>query len=134
MRSELTYQIALTMAKGVGPVIARKLVAAMGGVEKVFSASIHELEHVQGIGKTLASQIKDESLLDKAEKEIDFLTRKGGFAVSYDQDEYSRRLKECEDYPMVLYGKGTMNVNARRVIGIVGTRKMTRYGDRKSVV
>lgn len=41
---------------------------------------------------------------------------------------YPRRLAECPDSPMVLYSKGNADLNARKVISIIGTRHCTLYG------
>lgn len=41
---------------------------------------------------------------------------------------YPSRLLDCDDAPIVLYFRGTANLNARRVVSIVGTRHATVYG------
>ncbi len=41
---------------------------------------------------------------------------------------YPKRLAECSDSPMVLYSKGNADLNARKVISIIGTRHCTLYG------
>ncbi|MCR5130348.1 MAG: DNA-processing protein DprA [Prevotella sp.] len=41
---------------------------------------------------------------------------------------YPTRLQECPDAPLVLYYKGSANLNQKRVISIVGTRHVTPYG------
>jgi DNA processing protein len=43
-------------------------------------------------------------------------------------DGYPRRLKECDDAPLMLFYKGTADLNATHIINIVGTRHSTPYG------
>lgn len=52
-----------------------------------------------------------------------------GIQVHYYQNEsFPRRLLHCPDHPIVLYSKGTVNMNADKVLSIVGTRRATPYG------
>jgi DNA processing protein len=43
-------------------------------------------------------------------------------------DAFPKRLLNCYDHPVLLFYKGTANLNASRVIAIVGTRSNTEYG------
>ena len=46
-------------------------------------------------------------------------------------DDYPFRLKQCVDSPIMLYAKGNaVNLNAKRIISVVGTRKATDYEKR----
>jgi DNA processing protein len=44
--------------------------------------------------------------------------------------DYPRRLKQCNDSPIVVYSKGKMNLNHSKIVSIVGTRDLTSYGQR----
>lgn len=131
MDTDLKYPIALTMVKGVGPAIARKLITSLGDAKTVFEASRKELESIPNVGRIIASQIRKSDLLGRAERELLFLNKVGGRVLYFEDDAYPTRLKECEDHPIVLYQKGTMQMNVPRVIGVVGTRRMTPYGKDK---
>ena len=128
MEQDLLYQIALTMAKGVGTHTIRKLVSILGSEKEVFECPKKTLEGIQGIGTFTAQSLKDPQLLKRAEKEIQFLHKTGAKAIPINSDEYPQRMKECIDAPYILYSKGEMSMNGGRFIGIVGTRKMTPYG------
>lgn len=41
---------------------------------------------------------------------------------------YPQRLKECDDAPLMLFYKGTADLNQAKIISIVGTRHCTTYG------
>ncbi len=128
MKPDVKYDIALSMVKGIGSVLNRRLVAAFGSPEAVFKASVRELERIQGLGETLAAQIKEDGLIARAEQEIAFLEKAGGDVVCLDDENYPKRLRECEDAPLLFYKKGKMTLESPHCIGIVGTRKMTQYG------
>jgi len=126
--SKLKYQIGLTLIKGVGTSTAKKLIAALGDEESIFKTKRHLLEHIPGIGKTLSSQISESGILERAEREIEFMLKNGITAHFYTDKTYPFRLRECCDSPVILYQKGNADLNRQKCLGIVGTRKMTAYG------
>lgn len=46
----------------------------------------------------------------------------------YTDELYPKRLKSCEDAPILIYSKGNADFNVPKVISIVGTRNATEYG------
>lgn len=69
-----------------------------------------------------------ETHLKVADAEMEYNLRNGIRAFSLADDDYPQRLKNCDDAPLVLFYKGTANLNRARVINIVGTRHCTAYG------
>lgn len=69
-----------------------------------------------------------ETHLKVADAEMEYNLRNGIRALSLADDDYPQRLKNCDDAPLVLFYKGTANLNRARVINIVGTRHCTAYG------
>ena len=45
-----------------------------------------------------------------------------------DETSYPDRLRQCEDAPLVLYQLGRADLNAKRIISVVGTRRCTERG------
>lgn len=122
------YQIGLTMINGVGDVLARHLLEAIGDAEAVFTERPNALAKIPGIGRTIVSEIKKADTLLKAEKELDFV-RKNGISIHFLTDSaYPIRLRECPDAPILFYFKGNTDLNASRVISVVGTRRPSDYG------
>ena len=132
MNENLKYKIALSMLPGIGGVLARNLVAYIGSVEEIFSASVQALQKIPGIGEFNARKIKNSNVLDKAEQELEFIQKNNIQTCFYTDPDFPRRLKNCIDAPVILYLKGDVNLDEQRVISIVGTRNATDYG--KSVV
>ncbi len=126
--SKLKYKIALSLIPKVGHVTAKKLVAYVGDFEGVFKESKKSLLKIPDIGQTLANNIVHANVLPLAEKEIEFIEKNNIRVVFYLDEEYPERLKHCIDAPILLYTKGELSLNQRKVLSIVGTRKATDEG------
>jgi len=124
----LIHQIALTLIKGVGPVTAKSLLHQFKSAEAVFLATEQELLMLEGVGKVIAKQILYTDALKLATEQLKFLTQYKIRVLFYTDDDYPHRLKNCCDAPILLYYKGTADLNHHRIISIVGTRKATSYG------
>lgn len=125
---KLIYQIGLTLIPGVGDVLGRKLVSLCGSAEAVFREPRHHLKKMPRIGELLAQAIGNKEILIRAEKEVSFVERYHITPLFFQDKGYPHRLKHCLDGPILLFYKGTADINSNRVIGIVGTRKATEYG------
>lgn len=66
--------------------------------------------------------------MHRAEAEMQWCADNGVAAICMGDDRYPQRLKECQDAPLVVYYKGTADLNATHVVSIVGTRHCTTYG------
>lgn len=69
-----------------------------------------------------------DTLLPRCEEEMAWAGQHGVECISIMDSRYPARLKECEDAPLMLYCRGGGNLNARRIVSMVGTRKITDYG------
>ena len=125
---ELKYRLALHLLPGIGPVLARALLSYCGSIENIFNRKKSQLEKIPGIGRERAVLIQKKGLLEKAETEISFMKKNGIKSYFYIDKEYPARLKNCYDAPLMLFYKGTIDLNATRMIAIVGTRYITQYG------
>lgn len=124
----LFYPIALTKIPKVGPITARTLVSYCGSPEEVFQSTIKSLLKIPGIGLQLAQQIKSSEPQLAAERELEHLEREQIRAYFYLDEHYPNRLKHFPDSPLLLYLKGNADLNAPKMIAIVGTRKPTVQG------
>lgn len=127
--TKLFYQIAITQINGVGDVLARNLLDQIGDEEAIFKSSKKELMAIPNFSTHLANEILNTEVLRKAEKELEFVTKNNIQTFFYRSEDYPYRLKECIDAPILLYYKGKANLDKRKVISIVGTRKSNNYGN-----
>jgi len=125
---DLLYKIAITKIPKVGAVTTKNLISYCGGVRAVFESRKKELLRVPGIGEMTAENIIKQNVLLEAEQEIRFMEQHGIRAYFYLDENYPARLKYFNDAPAMLYYRGTTDLNAQRIIAIVGTRKPTVHG------
>ena len=77
----------------------------------------------------LVERIRDcEAHIHRAEEEYEWTQQHGVRILRWGDGAYPQRLAECADAPLILYYKGTADLNQMRVINIVGTRHCTIYG------
>ncbi len=69
-----------------------------------------------------------EVMRPRAEEEWQYTQKYGIRPLIYIDDDYPRRLRECADAPLILYYKGNADLNQKRIVNIVGTRRCTLYG------
>jgi DNA processing protein len=125
---QLKYRIAITLIKGIGNALAKNLIAYVGSEEGIFKENKAVLAKIPGIGKVLSNEISTQDVLQRAEKEVEFILKNKLSFAYYTQKEYPYRLKECPDAPIMLYWKGNCDLNNGKFIGIVGTRNATDIG------
>ncbi len=128
MSEQLLYKIGLTLIPGVGDIGGKKLVAYCGGPEAVFREKRRQLEKIPGIGTQTIDNIVNQNVLSRAEEEIAFIEKRNIRPLFYLDKDYPKRMQHCADSPMLIYYKGSTNLNQQRIIGIVGTRNASDYG------
>ena len=125
---DLKYKIGLSLIPGIGFALAKNLVAYVGSVEGVFHEKEQNLRRIPGIGEVNARRITQQNILNRAGQEIEFISKNNVDCLFYLDENYPKRLRNCNDAPIVLYSKGNANLNESRVISMVGTRSATPYG------
>ena len=125
---ELFYLLALLKVEGIGDIMAKKLLTHFGNPEAIFKVKSHQIAGIDGIGSVLLRNLKDKTVFEKANKELEFI-KSNAINVSFFQDEsYPDRLKHCIDSPVLIFTSGTINLKNKKLISIVGTRQITSYG------
>jgi DNA processing protein len=125
----LQYQIALTLLPGIGDISGKKFVQYCGSAEAIFKETRKSLEKISGMREVSIEAIcNPKEYLKRADEEIEFIEKHDIRPLFFLDSDYPRRLLQCDDGPMMLYYKGVANLNANRVVAIVGTRNITEYG------
>jgi DNA processing protein len=119
--------LALVLTPGMGPTRCARAVQRLGAAERVFAASLTELEGV-GLpaeaaqfcfdGRARAAALEEAARV--AEQQANFLTP--------EDEAYPGRLLEIYDPPPVLWVRGNAAQLSRPGIAVVGTRQPTPYG------
>jgi DNA processing protein len=119
--------LALSLTPGVGAGRGRKLVERFGGIDRLYSASLTELE-AAGLPAAAAQSIALGKSLELAAAEYDHARDEGASIIVPGDAEFPRRLLEIYDPPLVLYLKGRAEIIDQPGIAVVGTRHPTPYG------
>jgi DNA processing protein len=125
---QLKHKIALGLIPRIGDINARKLVSHFGGVEAIFYEPYRNLIKIPGIGSGIAKYISDRSYLETAEKEAEYVTRNNIRTYFYLDNDYPFRLRQCDDSPVMFFFKGNCNLDASKILSVVGTRNATTHG------
>ena len=128
MTNDLLYQIALTLVPNIGSVQAKTLLENFGEAESIFKAKIKTLSSIENIGEVRAASIKAFKDFTEAEQEIEFIEKFKIQPLFITDKDYPKRLLRCYDAPTLLYYRGNADLNATKIISIIGTRNNTDYG------
>ena len=126
---EVFYTIALTHMTGFSTQVALQLYQELGGGEAVYRHRTDIGDVVPDCPPRIAEALKNwDDALKRAAVEMEFITKHNIRALAQNDDCYPARLRECPDAPIMVYYKGNADLNQRRVINMVGTRRCTTYG------
>lgn len=127
-QNELRYTLALQRIPNLGDISAKKLLRHVGSAEGIFKEKKSNLLKIDGIGSLRLKELSSKQPLEDAEKEL-FFIEKNQISCSYFLDKnYPEKLKHCIDGPLLLFQAGNIDLLNRKIISIVGTRKISTYG------
>jgi DNA processing protein len=119
--------MALMLTPEMGPTRIARAMAGLGAAERVFEASLTELEGV-GMPAQAAQFVFEGRAFNAAEDEAKRVAEAGGFFLTREDEAYPERLLEIYDPPAVLWIRGDRALLARAGIAVVGTRQPSPYG------
>jgi DNA processing protein len=130
MSLSLLHWLQLSLTRGVGPILIRRIIGAAGGAEAACSASAVLLRNVDGIGQAKADAIRRglREAGPEAEKELERAQKLGVSLLCPDDGEYPVLLRSIPDPPPVLYFRGKLEARDLNAVAIVGSRKCSMYG------
>ena len=127
-KDELIAILRLQNVPNIGDVTAKKLIGHCGSPRAIFDDNPQNLLKIDGIGSYTLRGLHDKEHLEAAESEYNYIKSKNiGYSYFMDED-YPSYLKHCIDGPILLFKRGNINLEGRKIISIVGTRKITSYG------
>lgn len=124
----LCSKIALGMLGGINLSTARELVRRAGSPEAVFERSEAELKALLGRGASLAGAEYRREVCERARREEVFVRENRIRTLYFADEDYPRRLLDCDDAPALLYAVGDTPLDELRTVAIVGTRRCSAYG------
>lgn len=126
---EILNTIALTRINYFNLAGMLELYRRVGSATAVMEHRANILDIVPDASPRLVEAFKDISdPMRRAEEEYKFDIANNVEPLCMNDDRYPQRLRECDDAPLMLFYKGSADLNQAKVINIVGTRHCTTYG------
>ncbi len=125
--SDRKYWVGFNMVQGIGPARVRALLDHFGSLREAWHAPVDVLRDVGLDRRSVANLVKARERLD-LDREMARLEKAGVQVVTWEDDDYPRRLKQIYNPPPVLYVLGALLPQDDWAIAVVGTRYPTDYG------
>ena len=127
-KKELQYLLALQRIPNIGDISAKKLLQHLGSAEAIFKEKKTNLMKINGIGPHMLKELHRAIYLEEAGTELKFIENEKIEVFYFQEKNYPEHLKHCIDAPILLFQKGNIDWQQKKIISIVGTRKATVHG------
>jgi len=125
--SDLKFWVSFSRIPGIGRVKTSQLLAYFTSLENAWKAPIAELRKA-GLDSRTSESIVNLRPKIFPDIEIENIHRYKIKAVTCKSSDYPQRLKEIDDYPTVIYIRGSLLSTDDCCLAVVGTRRPTMYG------
>lgn len=120
--------LALTLEQGVGVKTAAALITEFGSADAVYAAPPAELVRRAGIRHSVAEKLALRENHRLAEREMAYIQRYNISAVASTDRSFPPLMREMTDPPHVIFVRGNVEALHLRCVSMVGTRKISSYG------
>ncbi|MDD4439299.1 MAG: DNA-processing protein DprA [Tissierellia bacterium] len=124
----MEYWIWLTLLKGIGTLISKRLLNEFGTPGNIYNASYEQLTKVPGIGSVTANMLLNNKSLEAAKTILDNCCKNRIRIITCDAPIYENISSSYLEMPILLYYKG--EIKNKSGIAIVGSRRCSSYGKR----
>ena len=126
---EILYTLALTRINYFNLAGIRQLYEAAGSATAIVENLNNIRDIVPDVAPKMLEGLRDINIvMPRAEAELRYCQQYDIQILALNDPHYPSRLRECDDAPILLFYKGTADLNQQRVINMVGTRHCTAYG------
>lgn len=127
---EMLEAVALSLIPNLSCRSLRQLISIYGSPREVFDHAPKELALTMRRHADVFDCIKNRTTFQRAEQELSFCEKHHITPRFFTQDDYPQRLNlaSAEDTPPLLYTMGNADLNSRRIVSVVGTRRASEYG------
>lgn len=124
------HWLQLALTDGVGPVLARRIVAEAGDAETACAAPGALLARVAGIGAARGAAIHDALARsgDEATRQAERAASLGLDLLCPEDEAYPALLRGIDDAPAILFARGRLEPRDLNAVAIVGSRRCSLYG------
>lgn len=122
-----TYWLGFHLIPNIGAARISRLIEAFGSLQVAWEADLAAFREA-GINEKSAKALVEHRDAINLEREREKVERANASILTLADDDYPRLLREIPSPPPVLYIKGEIQPEDETAIGVVGTRRATRYG------
>ena len=120
-------KIALSMFRKLNLSTAREALGRAGGLGRFFAMTDDEMA-AAGLSADVFGAREREARMKEGAAEMAFACNSRVDTFFCLDDNYPRRLAQCDDAPVMLYRLGSCNLDSAHIVAIVGTRHATAQG------
>jgi DNA processing protein len=124
---ERVHWLGFHLIPGIGAAAIARLIEAFGSLSAAWEADLAAFRDA-GVNQKSASRLIEQRDQIDLEREWNRVQTAGVTLLTLAEDSYPALLREIPNPPPVLYIKGEILQEDETAIGVVGTRRMTRYG------
>lgn len=125
--NDQAYWLGFHLIPSIGAARISRLIEAFGGLDVAWEADFPAFRDA-GINEKAANALIEYRKEINLEREWERVERSGATMLTLADDHYPRLLREIPSPPPVIYIKGEIQPEDETAIGVVGTRRATRYG------
>lgn len=127
MADEKIYWIAFSLIKGVGSIRFQQIQSFFGDLSIAWGAPIEAFREI-GLPKRVIENLEKIRHEVDPDKLSDSIIQSGSSVITLLDDDYPALLKEIDQAPPVIYVKGNFTPADEFSVAVVGTRRVTAYG------
>lgn len=130
MTPDRKESLALSLIKGMNAQVALSIVDILGNLHDFFKIDLKTAARMPDVNDSFLKALGErDAALSRAEEELRFADRHNIRMLSLmDDGIYPERLSQCIDAPLCLFVLGDADLDAERMLAIVGTRRASAYG------
>lgn len=128
MSDDLPYTVAFSCILEIGPIKFSQLIAAFGSAQSAWKAPDSQFSQF-GWGPETLPKILEQRRKTDVESEFKKCQKLGVTLLTPSHSNYPKLLKEIYDPPFLLYVLGELKPQDELSLTVVGSRRMSRYGE-----
>jgi len=121
------YWVGFNLVKGIGAVRLQALREHFSDLSIAWQAPEDALR-AAGLSQKLAERVAQVRTDVDLERMLEKIAGQGITVLTWEDEQYPRRLKEIDQPPPVLYVRGTLKTEDEWAVAVVGTRRISAYG------
>jgi len=127
VKSKSKYFNAFNLIGNIGPIAFKKILDHFGSLDIAWKSEINEFRKA-GLNQSIIEQISRQRPKINPDYEMEKLEEEKIGLITIQDELYPKLLKEIYAPPAMLYIRGSFKLNDKISLGIVGTRKLSNYG------